>query len=290
MAVFRRRYTAKSGKAKVIQKYSVDFRDHDGIMRRVAAFTDRSASIELERQLKKLIALRMAGSGPDAELSRFLESCPGEIRDKLGEWNVITGARAAAGKTLAAHIEDWKLALESKGNSIRHVRNFLANLNHLAADCGWKHLTDITSADLVRWIAARKAVGRSAATINHHIRASKAFCGWLTKEKRITENPLAHVPLLNEKADRRIERHPYSVEELGLLLAAAEGGETHHGLTGRLCIASPSIPVCAGRNCVPSCAYRSTSRLNRRLSPSPPEVRRTGKRTRCPCARRSRPT
>ena len=33
MAVFKRKYTTKSGKAKTTQKYSLDFRDHDGVMR-----------------------------------------------------------------------------------------------------------------------------------------------------------------------------------------------------------------------------------------------------------------
>ena len=232
MSVFKRRRAGKNGKSKADATWTVEFADHDGVTRRLPAFTDRTASVELERHLKRLVALRMAGAGPDAELSRFLEACPTAVRDKLGEWNIITSERAAAGKTLPTHIENWRLAMEAKGNSIRHIRNFLANLNHVAGDSGWKHLTDISAADMNRWIADRKAVGRSAATINHHIRAGKAFCSWLVKEKRISENPIAYVPLLNEKADRRIERHPYSTDELGALLAAAESGEKHHGLSG----------------------------------------------------------
>ena len=232
MAVFRRRYTAKSGKAKVIQKYSVDFRDHDGIMRRVAAFTDRSASIELERQLKKLVALRMTGCGPDAELSRFLESCPGEIRDKLGEWNVITGARAAAGKGIGLHIADWRLELAARDNTNRHVKTFTSKITTIAHDCGWRLLTDIALADAQSWLAEQRREGMSAATCNAYIRAAKGFCGWLVKEKRMTENPLANWALLNEKADRRYERHALTVEELGKLLAAAEAGAVVHGMTG----------------------------------------------------------
>ena len=232
MSVFKRRRAGKNGKSKADATWTVEYADHDGVTRRLPAFTDRAASVELERHLKRLVALRMAGAGPDAELSRFLETCPTTARDKLGEWNIITSERAAAGKTLPNHIDDWRLAMESKGNSVRHIRNFLANLNHVASDSGWKHLTDVSSADMNRWIADRKAVGRSAATINHHIRAGKAFCAWLAKEKRISENPLAHIPLLNEKADRRVERHPYNVGELSALLAAAESGKKHHGLSG----------------------------------------------------------
>ena len=46
------------------------------------------------------------------------------------------------------------------------------------------------------------------------------------------ENPLAYWALLNEKADRRYERHAFTLEELGRLLAAAEAGPVVHGMTG----------------------------------------------------------
>ena len=145
MAVFKRKYTSRDGKAATTQKYSLDFRDHEGVMRRVAAFTDKSASLELERHLKRLVSLRMAGIEPDAELSRFLETCPAGIRENLGKWGVIAGERAAAGKSLAAHGEDWRLAMDAKGNSKRHISNFMANLKRLTVACDWRRLSDISA-------------------------------------------------------------------------------------------------------------------------------------------------
>lgn len=76
MACFRRKYKNKRGEEKSIQNYYVDFRDHEGIVRRVAAFSDKAASKESERNLNRLVSLRLSGMGPDAELSRFLEACP----------------------------------------------------------------------------------------------------------------------------------------------------------------------------------------------------------------------
>jgi integrase len=46
------------------------------------------------------------------------------------------------------------------------------------------------------------------------------------------ENPLAHIALLNAKADQRLERRALVLSEIGRLLAAAEAGETTHGMTG----------------------------------------------------------
>ena len=232
MSVFKRRRAGKSGKTKPDATWTVEFTDHDGVVRRVAAFTDRSASAELERQLKKLVALRMAGAGPDAELSRFLESCPGKISNMLGKWNIITGERAAAGKTLAAHIKDWRLELEARDNTAKHITETVAKATKVCGKCGWRTLSDISSTSLNQWLVEQRAAGRAVATINHHLRAVKSLTGWLFKEKRLAENPLAFVALLNAKADRRYERHPYNIEELGLLLAAAEAGGIVHGMTG----------------------------------------------------------
>ncbi|MCD8139200.1 MAG: tyrosine-type recombinase/integrase [Planctomycetaceae bacterium] len=232
MSVFKRTYTGKGGKTKSIQKWSVDFRDHDGIVRRVAAFKDRSASLELERSLKKLVALRMAGAGPDAELSRFPESCPGEIREKLADWNIISGERAAAGRDIDRHVADWRIELEARGNTDRHVKTFTSKVTAVANACQWRFLTDISLLDAQNWLTDQKRAGKSAATCNTYIRASKGFCAWLVKEKRANENPLAYWSLLNEKSDRRYQRHAFTLEEMGLLLAATEDGPVHHGMTG----------------------------------------------------------
>lgn len=47
MSVFLRKYKGHNGKEKTIAKYSVAFRDHEGVIRRVPGFSDRAASVEL---------------------------------------------------------------------------------------------------------------------------------------------------------------------------------------------------------------------------------------------------
>ncbi len=232
MSVFKRKYTSLSGKSATIQKYSVDFRDHTGVLRRVAAFTDRSASLELERQLKKLVALRMTGAGLDAELSRFLETCPAAIRERLGEWGIIDPARAAAGKRLADHAEEWRGALTAKGNSKEYVTETIAKIKRLSNACGWRQLSDISATGFDRWRTDARNGGTSAETTNMYLTALRNFCNWLVKEKRLSENPVAHIAKLNGAMDRRRERRAFTVEELGKILTAAESGGTVHCMTG----------------------------------------------------------
>ncbi len=232
MAVFKRKRSGKDGKVDADGVWTVQITDHTDVRRRIPGFASRAASAELERNIRKLISIRQAGGSLDAESNRFLETAPAAVRDKLAAWGVIEKARAAMGKPLSEHIADWRLALEAKGNCVDHVKQFTSNIRRLADACGWRNLTDISATDVTVWISARRKESMSAGTINHHLRAGKAFCNWAIEVKRLTENSLKYIPLLNADTDRRVERHPYTVEELGALLTAAERGPIVNGMAG----------------------------------------------------------
>jgi|GEM_PF-449579 len=234
MSIIKRRYKNKFGKTKAIQKLQVEFRDHNGIVRRITAFSDKAASLELERGIKRLVALRMTGSGPDVDLSRFLESCSVEIRNKLAEWDIIDQQRAAVGKSLAEHTVDWRMALEAKGNGSDYIATTTARISRLAQDCGWRSLSDITATDFDRWRVEVVRDGLSIQSVNHYLTVAKGFCKWLVGNKRISENPLIH--LSKKKVtnnDRRHVRRASDDGELERLFSATLAGREHHGLTGR---------------------------------------------------------
>jgi integrase len=232
MAVFKRKYTAKNGKAKAIRKYSVDVRDHDGVVRRVPAFTDRSASVELERQLKKLVALRMAGAGPDAELSRFLESCPGEIRESLGKWGIISIQRVKGGKPLAELVDSWGVHLQARQLGETHCRESVANVMRVLRETKTVYWSDLSAEIVEKWLTSFRKGGASNRTSNSYLAKLKTFANWAVRTGVVSSNPLIMLGKLNEAADSRLERHPSSIEDLGLLLATAEAGDIVHGMTG----------------------------------------------------------
>ena len=282
MAVFR--LTRKAGEKA--GKYAVQFRDVAGIVRRAPGFTSQAASKELERSLLKLVALRTAGAGPDAELTRQMESWPGSLRDKLAGWGLIDRERAAAGKGLQEHIANWRLSLEAKGDCPRHIKGFVACLEHVISDCGWNRLSDIAAGGIERWKLDARAKGKSASTINHHVRAAKTFCGWLVKERLVTENPIRHVDMLNAETDRCRERRALTPEEIGRLLAAAEKGEEHHGLPGHERALLYRVALSTGlRYNELYTLTRSNSTLRAKPLPSPSSrgMPRTAIRQPCPC-------
>ena len=103
MSVFRR-----IRKGQKDNRFTIQFRDHASLVRRVGAFRDKKASDELERGILRLVALRASGAVPDAEAARFLESVPAAVRDSLVAWGIIDQVRAAGGKRIAEHVEDWR--------------------------------------------------------------------------------------------------------------------------------------------------------------------------------------
>ncbi len=225
MSVFKKRRAGQNGIMASYGSWVVEFPDHNGLLRRVTGFTDRKASMELERSLKRLVALRLSSSDPDAELTRFLESCPSAIRDKLAEWDIIGRQRAAAGKDIATHIEDWRESMVARCCSPSHTKENAAKLHRIAKGCGWRTLSDINAEELTNWLAGlRRELGASIQTTNHYVTSAKAFGNWLKRTSRISSTPLAYVPKLNPKTDRRYRRRPLTAEELPHLITTAEVG------------------------------------------------------------------
>ena len=71
-----------------------------------------------------------------------------------------------------------------------------------------------------------------AETINHHVRAVKAFSPWLWRDGRAREHHLAHLATSNPEADRRRRRRALTPEEAARLVQAAERGPAVKGMTG----------------------------------------------------------
>ena len=81
-------------------------------------------------------------------------------------------------------------------------------------------------------MANLRADGRSTGTSNHYQRAIKMFTRWLVRDRRASDDRLAHMSRQNEDADRRRVRRPLSMEEFARLLDAAEAGPSIQCISG----------------------------------------------------------
>jgi integrase len=85
----------------------------------------------------------------------------------------------------------------------------------------------------VQALQDRWSRGRAIQTANFYLAAIKQFSRWLLKDRRMVDNPLAHLSGGNVELDRRHDRRALSLEQLrAILQAAASSGVVFRGLTG----------------------------------------------------------
>jgi len=76
-----------------------------------------------------------------------------------------------------------------------------------------------------KYLAALKAEGKSARTMNHHLTTAKSFFNWAVEGERLAANPLGEgrrskIKRQRERNDRRRQRRAASVEELQALFTS----------------------------------------------------------------------
>jgi integrase/recombinase XerC len=82
-------------------------------------------------------------------------------------------------------------------------------------------------------LASRLGQGASVQTTNFYLQAVKQFCRWMVKDRRMADNPLAHLSGGNVRTDRRHDRRELTEEELRSLLSATRASErSFRGLSG----------------------------------------------------------
>ncbi len=233
MSVFRRKRIAGDGKRKLTGKWNVQFTDASGIVRRLPGFTDKSATVELERGILRLVSARASGMAPDSEMLRFIEGLPDTIRDKLTDWNILDARRSAAGKPLADMIASWAKHMEAREFSRQYRTEAVSRVHRVFSDCQFLRVTDVDAAKVENWLADRRRDDNmSARTSNSHLASARAFFGYLIKAGFSTANPLARISKANEAADPRLDRRPFSADEMLSLLAATEKAAKRFGLSG----------------------------------------------------------
>lgn len=236
MRVFKTSYRDRHGVQRESAKWYVEFRDHNEVIRRIPASTSKAASLELGRNIEKLVAYHRATGGQvDPSLQQWLNQLPRATFAALTRINLIEQRRSAAGITLEEHQRDFRASLQAKGNTGRHVDLVCGRLAAIIEGCGFRYWGDISAAKVQNYLAGLRTGenGISAQTFNFYLQAMKQFCRWMVKERRAAESPIAHLDALNTRTDRRHDRRALSQEELILLLEATEAGPVIAGCSGQ---------------------------------------------------------
>lgn len=229
-SVFKRK-----GKGRWIIQYT----DHASRRReRSSRTTDYSVALRVGAELEARAAERRMGV-IDPRADAFAE----QDRRPIGE-----------------HIADFESLLQARGRAASHVLETRRSIERVVKQIGARRMSDLSAFKVQTAVVAlreepilvrdarrrRSRAGdsstsrelterpmyRSARTCNKFLQAMTSFTRWLWRDGRMPSNPLLAVTRLNVDVDRRRRRRELTSDEIRQLLAAAEAGPAHQGLSG----------------------------------------------------------
>jgi len=235
MRIFKTTWTDREGNKKPTKNWYVEFRDHLEIVRRLTAFTDKSLSEILGQRIVKLVNYKMAGENLDPQLSRWLEQIPARLRNKFVEIGLIDSKRAAAGKLLIEHLEDFKQSLLAKGNTTGYIDTIISRAGRIIKRCKFKVWTDVSASRVEHCLLDMRngAENISAQTFNFYLQAIKQFCRWMVQDGRASESPLKHLKKIRVlSTDKRHDRRALEPDEIRRLLETTIAAPKRFSMTG----------------------------------------------------------
>ena len=183
------------------------YRDGSGVERRVPLASDKTAAQSMLNEIITREERKAAG-----------------LIDQFDEH---------AKRLLTEHLNDYRCYLESKENADSHVKLTKSYIEKLLAGCGFKFIRDISASAVSTWLADLRGQGkRSIRTSNAYLVAVKSFTRWLVRDRRTSEDALAHLSALNTKTDVRRERRTLEPAEIAKLISAARTGKQFRTLSG----------------------------------------------------------
>jgi integrase/recombinase XerD len=135
--------------------------------------------------------------------------------------------RVAATKSVATHVEDYRLTLIARAAGEKHARSTAVALTSLLADASITAIADLPI-DRIQEALGRLRARRSPRTTNHALAAFKAFASWLEDSGRLRKVPrgLRSLKPYSQEVDRVRERRAMTRDEVSRLLATTEAGPT----------------------------------------------------------------
>ncbi len=213
--IFRQRYTVKTADGKRAtrksRKWYIEYRDAQGIRRRVPGYADKQATQQLASELERRAAREQSG-----------------LVDRFADHRK---------RPLPEHVDDWRKALLDKGGTRAHANLVTGRVRRVLRGCRFTFWPDLSASHVQSYIAelhadTEKKRGISVQTCNFYLQAARQFCRFMVRDGRAPENPLEHLQGGNVRTDRRHDRRAFTDDELRSLLKTLRNGSTRFGMTG----------------------------------------------------------
>ena len=237
-SIFKQQYTTKvkdpkTGKEIRVKKKSaawyIDYKDGDGIRKRVKAFKDKTATLQLAAQLEK-----------EAELA---------------ECGIVDKYKAHRKRPLSEHLVEFKQALLDNGTTAKHAGTTYQRVRDVITNCRFVTIGDVQPSTVLNEInkmyrevtekvpvtgQGRKKYEKRKVRIplsiksrNYYLKAAKQFFNWMKDDQRTEANPIDHLKCQNADTDIKKKRRALLDGELSLLInTTLNSGEEYRGMCG----------------------------------------------------------
>ncbi len=233
MRVFKSTYRDRGGKKCKTSKWYVETRDHLELVRRFPAFPGKKESEAFGRQIDKLVVCKMSSDPLSIELMRWLENIPSKMRERFVKIGLLDPSRAASGKPLVQHVEDFRESMKAKSITNLQVNIVTSRVERIVKGCKFHHWSNISTTKIERYLADLRQQGLGKETSNKYVKAIRQFAKWMIDNERATTSPVAHLKTIKvTRDDRRRLRRPLEADEVRRLLEATRAAGTRFGLSG----------------------------------------------------------
>ncbi len=180
--------------------WNVRFKDEHGRWKEVKGYTDKEATLSLERELTRRADRRRQG-----------------IDDPFEDH---------ARRPILDHLADFETSLASRRLDDKHVSGVVGRVRAVIEGCGFKRIGDVDPVRVEAYLKGMQDRGLSVQTCNHHLSGIKQFCRWLVVNRRMAASPVIHLGGGNVETDRRRVRRALSADEVQRLLGTVATSET----------------------------------------------------------------
>src|SRR5258705_1884869 len=153
MRVFRRVRKDDRGRKRESARYYLEFRDANGIERRLLALEDRGASEALGRRVKRLVELRVAREKPEPDLLRWL---PEHVRRDLVRIGLLDAEAAGRAMSLDGLLTEFEASLNTRDRTASWTRRVVRRARDTFSAADFSTLSDVEPTAIERHLKARR--------------------------------------------------------------------------------------------------------------------------------------
>jgi integrase len=231
--VYKPTYRDRRGKTREASRWAIEFRDRADRVRRIAAFEDKAASVELGRKVQRLVSIGSAGHVTDPALSVWITHLPPGLRATLAKVGVLDISTLEASRPISAVLEDFLAEVRAGDCSEDWVRHLSARIKGVIEACGIEALPDFDGGEIAKHLHGLRQSGKiSARESNHRVQALRELSRWALRRDLLVRDPLLSLSSVNARIAPAVVRRALRHEELRKLVQAAFDGPVHRGVDG----------------------------------------------------------